>query len=63
MQLDISFDGPGVHHGLKQAIDMVNDIMQQLPMVRPIVLVLKQFLLDRGLSMAYTGGLSSYCLS
>jgi hypothetical protein len=60
MQLDISFDGP-VHHGL-EAIDMVNDIVQQLPMVRPIVLVLKQFLLDRGLSTAYTGGLSSYCL-
>mmetsp|Transcript_811 Transcript_811/g.1331 ORF Transcript_811/g.1331 Transcript_811/m.1331 type:complete len:226 (+) Transcript_811:1-678(+) len=31
-------------------------------MVRPLVLVLKQFLLDRGLLTAYTGGLSSYCL-
>jgi hypothetical protein len=60
MQLDISFDGP-VHHGL-EAIHMVNDILQQIPMVRPLVLVLKQFLLDRGLSTAYTGGLSSYCL-
>lgn len=35
---------------------------QQLPMIRPLVLVLKQFLLDRGLLTAYTGGLSSYCL-
>ena len=31
-------------------------------MARPLVLVLKQFLLDRGLLTAYTGGLSSYCL-
>ena len=31
-------------------------------MVRPLTLVLKQFLLDRGLLTAYTGGLSSYCL-
>lgn len=31
-------------------------------MVRPLLLVLKQFLLDRGLLTAYTGGLSSYCL-
>lgn len=31
-------------------------------MIRPLVLVLKQFLLDRGLLTAYTGGLSSYCL-
>lgn len=31
-------------------------------MVRPLVLVLKQFLQDRGLLTAYTGGLSSYSL-
>lgn len=37
-------------------------ILQQMPVVRPLVLVLKQFLLDRGLLTAYTGGLSSYCL-
>jgi DNA polymerase sigma len=60
LQLDISFDGP-VHHGL-EAIAMVKDILQQFPMVRPLVLVLKQFLFDRGLLTAYTGGLSSYGL-
>jgi Nucleotidyltransferase domain len=60
IQLDISFDGP-VHHGL-EAIEMTNDILKQYPMVRPLLLVLKQFLLHRGLSTAYTGGLSSYCL-
>ena len=30
--------------------------------MRPLVLVLKQFLQDRGLLTPYTGGLSSYCL-
>ena len=60
LHLDISFDGP-VHHGL-EAIQMVNEVIQEMPMVRPLVLVLKQLLLDRGLRTAYTGGLSSYCL-
>lgn len=60
LQLDISFDGPE-HHG-SDAVQMVTGVMEELPMVRPLVLVLKQFLLDRGLLAAYTGGLSSYCL-
>ena len=51
--------------GTQQILNTVNltgQNPQQLPMVRPLVLVLKQFLLDRGLLTAYTGGLSSYCL-
>jgi len=60
IQLDISFDGPQ-HHGL-EAVIMVKQIVEELPMIRPLVLILKQFLLDRGLLTAYTGGLSSYCL-
>lgn len=43
-------------------LNRFNITSQQLPMIRPLVLVLKQFLLDRGLLTAYTGGLSSYCL-
>ena len=35
---------------------------QEFPLARPLVLVLKQFLLDRSLLTAFTGGLSSYCL-
>jgi hypothetical protein len=60
IQLDISFDSPE-HHGL-EANEMVAQIMEELPLIRPLVLVLKQFLLDRCLLTAYTGGLSSYCL-
>ena len=58
--LDISFDSPE-HHGLV-AIEMVAQVMDELPLIRPLVLVLKQFLLDRGLLTSYTGGVSSYCL-
>ena len=60
IQLDVSFDSPD-HHGL-EANEMVSKILEELPLIRPLVLVLKQFLLDRGLLTAYTGGLSSYCL-
>ena len=60
IQLDISFDSND-HHGL-EAIQMVAQVVDELPLIRPLVLVLKQFLLDRGLLTSYTGGLSSYCL-
>lgn len=60
IQLDISFGGPE-HHGL-EAVQMITEVIQEFPMVRPLVLILKQFLSDRGLLTAYTGGLSSYCL-
>jgi hypothetical protein len=55
--------------GLNRVLDEYSEFFtcfsfsgQELPMIRPLVLVLKQFLLDRGLLTAYTGGLSSYCL-
>lgn len=60
IQLDISFDGPE-HHG-QDANRMVAQTLEELPLIRPLMLVLKQFLLHRGLLTAYTGGLSSYGL-
>ena len=60
IQLDISFDSPE-HHGL-EANQMVSQILESLPLIRPLMLVLKQFLIDRALLTSYTGGLSSYCL-
>jgi len=60
IHLDISFDGPK-HNGL-DANRMVAQILEEMPLIRPLMLVLKQFLLHRGLLTAYTGGLSSYCL-
>jgi len=53
LNLDISFDAPG-HHGI-EAVLMVKSIMEELPMLRPLVIVLKQFLIDRSLLEAYTG--------
>lgn len=53
LNLDISFDAPG-HHGI-EAVHMVKSIMEELPMLRPLVVVLKQFLIDRSLLEAYTG--------
>ena len=37
-------------------------LIKGYPTVRPLVLVLKKFLLDKGLLTVYTGGISSYCL-
>ena len=53
LNLDISFDSPG-HHGI-EAVHMVKSVMEELPMLRPLVIVLKQFLIDRSLLEAYTG--------
>lgn len=41
---------------------MLQGFIQEFPVLRPLVLVLKQFLLQRDLNEAYTGGISSYCL-
>lgn len=60
IQLDISFDSPD-HHGVVANL-MITDVMQEFPVIQPLVLVLKQFLQDRSLLTAYTGGLSSYAL-
>lgn len=53
LHLDISFDAPG-HHGL-EAVQMIASLMVELPVLRPLVVVLKQFLIERSLLEAYTG--------
>mmetsp|Transcript_41965 Transcript_41965/g.97142 ORF Transcript_41965/g.97142 Transcript_41965/m.97142 type:complete len:1361 (-) Transcript_41965:109-4191(-) len=57
---DVSFEDPQ-HRGLA-ACDYVRAKLEELPAIRPLVLVLKQLLGERGLSEAYSGGLSSYAL-
>ena len=49
------------HRG-RRAVDYIRQRIDQLPSVRPLVLILKQSLKDRGLSESYSGGLSSYAL-
>jgi len=58
--LDVSFEGT-IHQGL-EANKMNVSLMTEYPSLRPIVLVLKQFLSKRGLCEAFTGGLSSYAI-
>ncbi|KDO31579.1 hypothetical protein SPRG_03509 [Saprolegnia parasitica CBS 223.65] len=60
VRLDISFEGPG-HNGLATN-DLVHSFVHELPALTPLMLVLKTFIIERGLGVAYTGGLSSYAL-
>ncbi|OQR95991.1 hypothetical protein ACHHYP_17382 [Achlya hypogyna] len=60
VRLDISFEGPG-HNGLATN-DLVLSLVHELPALTPLMLVLKTFVIERGLGVAYTGGLSSYAL-
>jgi hypothetical protein len=60
IRLDISFEGPN-HHGLATN-GLVTSLVKEHPALRALVLILKQFLYERGFDQAYTGGLSSYGL-
>lgn len=60
VSLDVSFEG-NIHQGL-EANRLNVALMNEFPSLRPLVLVLKQFLSRRGLCESFTGGLSSYAL-
>ena len=60
VRVDLSFDAPG-HAGLTSA-ELVRELLTRYPALAPLALALKQFLKERSLHHAYTGGLSSYCL-
>jgi len=63
IKVDISFDLPeGSHRGLRSSA-LVQYLCSRMAPLKKLVLVLKQLLLQRGLNDAYTGGLSSYCLT
>jgi len=59
--IDISFGPSPTHRGLG-TVELVRELSKQFPHLTPLALVLKQFLKERNLHAAYTGGLSSYCL-
>lgn len=60
VSLDVSFEGFS-HRGL-DANKLNISLIREFPALRPLVLVLKQFLSRHGLCEAFTGGLSSYAL-
>ncbi|KAM3573175.1 hypothetical protein VYU27_004849 [Nannochloropsis oceanica] len=58
--LDVSIEG-GQHNGLL-ANQVIAELLRENPALRPLVLVLKHFMKERGLMESYSGGLSSYGL-
>lgn len=58
VKVDISFNMP---NGVKSA-KLIKDFMKKFPNLKYLVLVLKQFLLQRDLNEVFTGGISSYSL-
>ncbi|XP_060767950.1 terminal nucleotidyltransferase 4B [Neoarius graeffei] len=58
VKVDISFN---VHSGVKAA-NLIKDFKKKFPVLPYLVLVLKQFLLQRELNEVFTGGIGSYSL-
>ncbi|KAL0129801.1 hypothetical protein PUN28_001806 [Cardiocondyla obscurior] len=58
IKVDISFN---MNNGVKSA-DLINSFKSQYPVLEKLVMVLKQFLLQRDLNEVFTGGISSYSL-
>ncbi|KAG5680114.1 hypothetical protein PVAND_009640 [Polypedilum vanderplanki] len=58
VKVDISFN---MQSGVQSA-ELIRDYKRQYPVLSKLVLVLKQFLLQRDLNEVFTGGISSYSL-
>ncbi|PRD26103.1 UNVERIFIED_CONTAM: Non-canonical poly(A) RNA polymerase PAPD7 [Trichonephila clavipes] len=58
IKIDISFN---MNNGVKSA-NLIKDFMHMYPVLPKLVLVLKQFLLQRDLNEVFMGGISSYSL-
>lgn len=58
INLDISFDSPS-HRGLSTCA-FIRGLVNELTLLTPLALVIKQFLVMKGLNSPYNGGLSSY---
>jgi non-canonical poly(A) RNA polymerase PAPD5/7 len=60
---DITFDEPhGIHHNGVASVTLVEGLAGAFYGLRELTLVLKHFLVERGLNDPYVGGLSSYGL-
>lgn len=56
------FQGMILQHSGLAACELIKSYLTKLPPLAPLVMVLKQYLFNKGLNNVYTGGLSSYCL-
>lgn len=59
VKVDISFN---MRNGVKSA-KMIKGYKKKYPVLPKLVMVLKQFLLNRNLNEVFNGGMSSYCLT
>ncbi|XP_059483277.1 terminal nucleotidyltransferase 4B-like [Neocloeon triangulifer] len=58
VKVDISFNMQNGVHSAK----LITDFKERFPVLAPLVMVLKHFLLERDLNEVFTGGISSYSL-
>ncbi|XP_022341415.2 terminal nucleotidyltransferase 4B-like isoform X2 [Crassostrea virginica] len=58
VKVDISFNTPNA----VESAELITEFMTEFPNLKYLVLVLKQFLLQRDLNEVFTGGISSYSL-
>ncbi len=58
VKVDISFN---MNNGVK-SVELIKDFCHRFPALKKLVLVLKQFLLQRDLNEVFHGGISSYSL-
>lgn len=61
-RVDISIENSHTRRGI-EASELVTAYVAALPELRPIMFVLKQFLREKALNDAFTGGLSSYAIT
>ncbi|DAZ94204.1 TPA: hypothetical protein N0F65_000431 [Lagenidium giganteum] len=62
LRMDISIENVHTRLGI-EASHVVRDYVDAIPTLYPMIIVLKQFLREKGLNIAFTGGLSSYCVA
>jgi non-canonical poly(A) RNA polymerase PAPD5/7 len=58
VKVDISFN---MQNGVRSA-KLITEFKERFPVLAPLVMVLKHFLLERDLNEVFTGGISSYSL-
>ncbi|GLD97719.1 hypothetical protein PINS_up006409 [Pythium insidiosum] len=62
LRVDISIENVHTRLGI-EASALVRDYITVIPVLHPLIMVLKQLLREKGLNNAFTGGLSSYCIA
>ncbi|KAL4160526.1 hypothetical protein PRNP1_001094 [Phytophthora ramorum] len=62
LRVDISIENVQTSHGM-EASKLVRQYVSDLPRLKPLLMVLREFLREKALNSAFTGGLSSYAVT